>query len=63
MTNRAGRRRLLLAGAGLFAVMIAAHLLLQKLRRMLILPPRTSGALSHPDARISLDVRLDTPES
>jgi MFS family permease len=31
MTDRLGRRRLLLSGAGLFAVMIAAHLLVQSL--------------------------------
>jgi MFS family permease len=31
MVDRSGRRRLLLAGAGLFAVMIAAHLLVHQL--------------------------------
>jgi MFS family permease len=36
MTDRSGRRRLLLAGAGLFAVMIAAHLLVQNLWMLIL---------------------------
>ena len=43
MADRSGRRRLLLAGAGLFAVMIGAHLLVQSLW-MLILVRLLMGA-------------------